>query len=199
MWSWIQQIPMSMLETVGFFTGVACVVLAGFNSIWNWPIAMISTLAYMIFFNQYHLYSDAGLQVLFLFMQIYGWAVWSKKSTEKQTISILNKSQLFYTLWIIVGTTLVWGLLLPKIKPEQIYPFWDAVTTCISISAIILQAQKKIENWLLWILADLLYIPLYLKQKMMLTALLYVIFLILAVWGAWKWKKSLQKERSTND
>lgn len=181
------------LEMIGFITGLLCVFLAIKNHIWNWPVAIVSTLCYLVLFYQSKLYSDSGLQLVFLGMQVYGWAVWNRNPSSAKAggISRLSRTQVRLVVVITLTAALVWGYVLPLLKKDQIFPYWDSLTTSISISAIILQAQKKIENWILWIIVDIIYIPLYLLRDLNLTAGLYAMFLIMAFWGAFEWKKQL--------
>lgn len=185
--------PSDWLEIIGFITGLLCVFLAIKNHIWNWPVAIVSTLCYLVLFYQSKLYSDSGLQLVFLGMQVYGWVVWNRNPSSAKAggISRLSRLQAGLVVVITLTASLVWGFVLPLLKKDQIFPYWDSLTTSISISAIILQAQKKIENWILWIIVDIIYIPLYLLRDLNLTAGLYVMFLIMAFWGAFEWKKQL--------
>jgi nicotinamide mononucleotide transporter len=83
----------------------------------------------------------------------------------------------------------LWTLLLLKIKPDANLPWLDSFAAALSVLAILLQAYKKVENWLVWMLADLIYIPMYLKAEMPVTALLYAIFLLIAFAGWRQWKR----------
>lgn len=197
MQEFIHFIQSGFLELTGFITGLLCVFLAIRNNIWNWPVAMISTVCYLVLFYQSRLYSDSALQIVFLGMQVYGWISWHRKPSLSNSggISSMSSKQWGWVIVITLISTLAWGYLLPFIKKDQIFPYWDSLTTCISISAIILQALKKIENWFLWILVDIIYIPLYLVRELNLTAILYALFLAMAVWGALEWNKQLKKAR----
>ena len=90
----------SLLEISGVISGILCVYLAARNNIWNWPIAIISVLIYTFIFFEEKLYADAGLQIYFLFTNIYGWYFWAKKSTEynKTPVSFASKKLIFLSI-----------------------------------------------------------------------------------------------------
>jgi nicotinamide mononucleotide transporter len=180
---------LNLLEIIAALLSLLAVWLAVKPYMANWPAAMLGTALYLYLFWENRLYSDMVLQLVFLVMQGYGWAKWTKGNTEKPlNIGRMLPSQLLisgiFTLVAWVG----WTLLLLKIKPDASMPWLDSFTAALSVLAICMQAWKKIENWLVWMLADLIYIPLYLKAEMPVTALLYAIFLLIAFLGWRRWK-----------
>ncbi|NQV74687.1 MAG: nicotinamide mononucleotide transporter, partial [Bacteroidetes bacterium] len=90
----------SLLEISGVISGILCVYLAARNNIWSWPLAIISVLIYTFIFFEEKLYADAGLQIYFLFTNIYGWYFWTKKSTEynKTPVSFAPKNLIFLSI-----------------------------------------------------------------------------------------------------
>lgn len=182
------------MELCAAVAALLCVWLAVKNHILNWPISIISSLLYFVVFYEGKLYSDVLLQVVFLMMQGYGWYSWYQKTGKNSDIRAVNAT------WFVLPsllTLVLWGLwyyLLITWKPDASYPIWDAGTTVFSLLAIYMQAKRILENWWLWIGVDLFYIPLYWQKGMYLTALLYSIYIGLALWGWWQWKKIMQQQ-----
>ena len=182
----------SWLEWLGAVTGIYCVYLAAKQNIWNWPVAIISVLAYVIVFFKSQLYGDAGLQVYFLGTCIYGWYFWIKKKErhEKPVTSLTNAAYAWIILITIVLSLLL-GLFLKKFTPTNV-PYIDGFCTAISFIAQILMTRKILQNWALWIFVDICYVPLYIYKNLYVTAILYVILLVLAWLGHVDWKKEYE-------
>jgi len=180
-----------LLEWSGVFTGILCVWLAAKNNIWNWPIACISVIIYAVFFFQGKLYSDSGLQVYFLIMNIYGWYYWSKqkdKSTEERKISLIKKKEIIWSVIAIISFTLILGFTLFK-KTDASFPFVDSFCTACSIVAQIFLARKVLENWLIWIFVDIIYVIMLFTKEFYATGLMYVLFIFIATMGYIDWRK----------
>ena len=175
-------------------TAFLCVWLAAKNHILNWPVSIVSSLLYFFVFFQGKLYSDALLQVVFMGLQVYGWYVWSQRNG--QTKPIVSVALKWFTLPIIASALawLLWYTALTLWKSDASYPAWDSGTTILSLLAITMQARRILENWWVWILVDLLYVPLYWQKNLYLTALLYGLYIFLALWGWLQWKKIMQQE-----
>jgi nicotinamide mononucleotide transporter len=189
----------SYLEWIGAVTGIYCVYLAAKQSIWNWPVAIISVLAYVVVFYKSQLYGDAGLQVYFLGTSVYGWYFWIKKKErhEKPVTSLTNNAY----AWIILATlilSLLLGLFLKKFTPTNV-PYIDGFCTAVSFIAQILMTRKILQNWALWIFVDICYVPLYIYKNLYVTAILYAILLVLAWLGHVDWQKEYKAEFSKSD
>lgn len=181
------------LEWIGALTGIYCVYLAAKQNIWNWPVAIISVLAYTIVFYKSQLYGDAGLQIYFLGTCIYGWYFWIKKKErlEKPVTSLSGKE----CFWIIIVTlilSLLLGLFLKNYTPTNV-PYIDGFCTAVSFVAQILMTRKVLQNWALWIFVDICYVPLYIYKNLYVTAILYMILLVLAWLGHVDWQKEYKK------
>jgi nicotinamide mononucleotide transporter len=185
----------SLLEWVGAVTGIGCVYLAAKQNIWNWPVGIISVAAYVIVFFSSQLYGDAGLQIYFLATGIYGWYFWLRKKErqEKPVVSLRPKE----FIWVIVATvilSLLLGLFLKTFTPTNV-PYIDGFCTAISFIAQILMTRKILQNWALWIFVDICYVPLYVYKNLYVTAILYVILLVLATLGHLDWQREYRGER----
>jgi nicotinamide mononucleotide transporter len=178
------------LEWLGTISGFLCVYLAAKEHILNWPVAIISIIAYMALFFQYKLYGDSILQLYFLGTSIYGWYYWTKNKSglQKPIVLLGNKEIIFTTLSIIILSALM-GLFLDHYTDTNV-PYADGFCTAMSFVAQIFLTRKILQNWVLWIIVDICYIPLYLYKNLYLTAVLYTLFLALAVMGYTSWRKT---------
>lgn len=178
------------LEWLGTLTGFACVYLAAKQNIWNWPVAIISVLAYAILFYEYKLYGDAVLQFYFLATSVYGWYYWLKRSNEhlKPVVS-LSLRDFAKSVVIIALLSITLGWFLDRYTDSNV-PYIDGFCTAMSFAGQFLMTRKVLQNWILWIIVDICYVPLYLYKNLALTAVLYTLFLVLAVMGYVDWRKA---------
>ena len=189
------------LEIIGVITGLLCVGLAAMNNIWNWPIAIVSVGIYIFIFFDSHLYADMGLQVYFMGMNIYGWYFWSRKpATEiKAPVVLITKKQTLYSIGLIAVFTPSLGYALIKLAPvlhytPASYPYVDSFCTACSLVAQVFLARKILENWLIWIFVDIIYVGVYIFKGLDLTAVMYGIYVGIALLGYIDWKKDYKKE-----
>lgn len=185
---WHQQ---SWPEVIGVASGLACVYLAAKNNIWNWPLAIISVTIYIFIFFEAKLFADMGLQVYFLAMNIYGWYYWSKKAPqEKKTpVTRISRTETWLMLTGILICTFVLGTVLKYTTASL--PYLDSFCASCSIVAQVFLARKVLENWLIWVFVDAVYVGVYVYKELHLTAIMYGIYLIIALMGYFDWKKSL--------
>lgn len=184
----------SLLEWVGTLSGFACVYLAAKQNILNWPVSIISVLAYAILFFEYKLYGDSVLQLYFLGTAIYGWYYWNKRKEEhKKPIVSYSGQKMFLAFVAIAILSGLLGLFLDYYTDTNV-PYVDGFCTAMSFVAQFLMTRKVLQNWILWIVVDICYIPLYLYKDLALTAVLYFLFLILATIGYLDWRKTWKQE-----
>ena len=182
------------LEIIGVITGLLCVYLAARNNIWNWPFAIISVGIYIFIFFNSRLYADMGLQFYFMGMNIYGWYYWSHKPATEKKIPVLRitKKEIILSVIAIVIFTIFLGSVL-KYTPAS-YPYLDSFCTACSLIAQVLLARKVLENWLIWVFADIIYVCVYIFKHLDLTAVMYAIYVAIAVFGYIDWKKEYKKQ-----
>ncbi|WP_205501800.1 nicotinamide riboside transporter PnuC [Rufibacter psychrotolerans] len=185
----------TVTEVVGVITGFLCVWLAAKQNIWTFPIALISVTLYIIIFYDARLYADMGLQVMFAGLNFYGWYMWLHKGRQRaeRPVSRMTPRQWVWLLLFVPVFTLGLGTYL-RLHTDADLAYWDAGTTAVSLGAQWLMSRKKLENWLVWIAVDAVYVPMYLYKELYLTAVLYFLYLALAWWGYLDWKKSLPQE-----
>ena len=180
------------LEAVAVITGLMSVWFAKKENILVYPTGIISVLIYVYLCLSVKLYADMSINAFYFVMSIYGWVKWSRKTGNKPTRPITWASK---QEWIIsvVGVIVFFIVLVYILKnyTDSNVPIWDALTTAIFIIGMWLMALKKIENWLFWILGDLISIPLFASKGLVLTSIQFTIFLVLAVAGYVEWRKKL--------
>ncbi|HTI60555.1 nicotinamide riboside transporter PnuC [Mucilaginibacter sp.] len=189
------------LEIIGVITGLLCVYLAARNNIWNWPVAIVSVGIYIFIFMDARLYADMGLQVYFLVMNIYGWYFWSRKPAVevKTPVVMITSQQAILSVLVIAVITPVLGFLLIKFAPilhytPASYPYIDSFCTACSVVAQVFMARKVLQNWLIWIFVDTIYVGVYIFKHLDLTAGMYAIYVGIALMGYIDWKKDYRKQ-----
>ncbi|UGT57140.1 nicotinamide riboside transporter PnuC [Nocardia asteroides] len=184
--------PVSWTEVLGFGSGALCVWLVARQHIANWPIGIANNLFFILLFTQAGLFADAGLQVVFIALAAYGWWTWTHGPRVADKVPVRRTTRTEWTLLITAGVLGTAGItVLLDTATESTVPFWDALTTALSLMATYGQCRKRLESWWLWIAADLVYIPLYAYKGLFLTALLYLGFLALCVRGLIAWRRDV--------
>ncbi|MFD9635129.1 nicotinamide riboside transporter PnuC [Streptomyces violascens] len=180
-------------EILGFATGALCVWLVARQHIANWPVGLANNVFFIVLFLQAGLYADAGLQVVFIALAVYGWWTWAHGGGSGSGALPVRRTTRTEWLWLLaagaVGTVALTFLL--GAATDSTVPFWDALTTALSLAATYGQCKKLVESWWLWIAADVVYIPLYAHKELYLTSLLYAGFLALCLVGLRGWRREL--------
>jgi len=181
---------MSLIEIIAVIFSFLSVILAIKVSILNWSIGIVGIIFYFIIFWKDLLYSNAVLQIIYLAQSIYGIYEWSnnrKKIKKDVQISFVNwnlKSIFQISIFILISNFIFCFLF----RKNQFY-ICDSITTSLSIFAYYLLTKGKMENWIFWILVDIIYIYLFIVEKLYLSAALYSVFIILCIKGLVKWSK----------
>ncbi|MFC4870242.1 nicotinamide riboside transporter PnuC [Negadavirga shengliensis] len=193
----IQQ--MSLLEAIAVFFGLASVFFALRENILVFPTGIISTLMYVWICFQVKLYADMGINAYYFSMSIYGWYVWShpRPGAAKVPVKWLNAKGIVSALALLMASygILFWVLFT---FTDSDVPYWDAFTTASAFVGMWLMAKKKVENWIAWIITDLVSVPLYFYKGLILTSFQFLVFTILAVMGLLAWIKSAKHDASTS-
>jgi len=178
----------SWIEIVAAILGVVNIVLLVRRSIWNYPFGIVMVSLYGVVFFQARLFSDALLQVFFFVVQIYGWWVWyhARDSAGLVKVEVMSASSRLIWLGVIVAATAAEGWYLAHYTSDSA-PWMDANTTAMSVVAQYLLSIRKIENWILWIVTDVVQIGLYYWKGLYPTTGLYILFLILSSVGLYEW------------
>lgn len=185
----------SALEAVSFATGAVAVWLTVKESVWNFPIGIVNTAGYSVVFFQSRLYGDASLNVVYCILGVMGWYLWLFGGERHTALRVSRAGS--SELRLVAGAVLLSTLLLWKTLHfvGGSSSFWDALTTSLSLGAQWLLNRKRLENWHIWIVADAIYIPLYVSRGLNLTAMLYAVFLIMAVLGLLGWRDAYESRQ----
>ena len=189
--AWQKWLPLDLTEALGFATGATCVWLVTRGNIWNWPIGLLNNVFFAVLFWRARLFADFGLQGVYFMLGAWGWWHWLHGGANRSRLTVsrtLRAEWIGIALFLTLGT---WGLRELLIAVNGAAPLWDAVTTTLCLAAQYLLCRKRIENWWLWIAADIIYVPLYLSRHLPLTAVLYAGFIGLCIIGLIRWKKEL--------
>lgn len=189
-----------VLEFIAFVFGILSVWFAKKANIWVYPTGIICTVitVYLLYINQY--FGDMMMNFYYSIMSIYGWWNWSRKKGDKYIVPIsrTNKREKQIGVIMFVGTMIVTYFVYKGFDYTLEIPnYIDIVTSGIFFTAMWYMANKKIENWILWIIADIITIPLYAYRGLGMLSLQYIIFTILAIQGYIEWKNNLNKSQQT--
>lgn len=181
-------------EILGILTGLVCVWFNSKQNIWGWPTGILSVAFYAVVFYDVKLYADMGLQVVFFFLSVYGWYEWlyGGKNKHELVITLLPTRLVGWLLLIGILSAALLGYLLDTYTDASL-PYMDASTTVTSMIAQWMLARKYLENWLVWIAVDIVYVGMFLYKNLhlSLTAGLYAVYLVLATMGYLSWKKAM--------
>ncbi len=183
--------PMSLIEIVAVLLGLANIVLIIRRSVWNFPFAIAMVSLYFVIFRDAQLYSDAGLQIFFAVVNLYGWWSWHRNRADVGEVVVRRLPAFGYAICIAGSVAAIWGWgAFMGSYTQTSYPYWDASVAMLSVAGQILMARRFVENWHWWILVNLISIPLYVLKGLYLTAGLYGVFLVLAIAGLVAWRKA---------
>ena len=188
---------MAVLELIAVITAMAYVILAAKEHILCWPAALISTLLYTIIFYEVYLWMDSLLQVYYFVMAIYGFYCW-RKGNEGQSTTVIHKQPLNHHLKAIAVLSVISlavGLFMDKQTPTT-FPYIDAATTVFAVYATYLVTQKVLENWLYFIVIDFVSIYIYIEKGLTPTAMLFVVYVVIAFVGYFTWLDNMEQEQS---
>ncbi len=189
-------ISANWFEIVAAITGATSVFLSARQNIWSWPTAIVNVSLYTVVFYREGLYSDTGLQVVYLILSIYGWYQWLYGGAQHSTLKVsrASRSMLLVSLAAGVAFWLALGTLTSRL-PGSSLSYLDAALTTTSLVAQWMMTRKILENWILWIIADLVYVPMFLYKGLYVTAALYAVFLALAIMGFVSWRRSWSRNK----
>jgi len=190
-----------ILEAIAFVFGIASVVYAKKENILVYPTGLIATVITVYLLYKAGYFGDMMMNFYYSVMSIYGWWNWSRKKEDKYVVPIsrtnLKEKGVGFLLFLLtmIVTYSVYQYYGQEIKTEN---YIDIFTSGIFFTAMWYMANKKIENWTLWIFADIITVPLYAHRGLGMLSLQYLIFTVLAIQGYLAWKKTLDKNRSTS-
>ncbi|ORT69608.1 nicotinamide riboside transporter PnuC [Citrobacter werkmanii] len=214
---------LSWIEAIGTVFGLLCIWCASREKIINYLFGLINVTLFAAIFFQIQLYASLLLQVFFFAANIYGWYAWSRQNEAQEAalkVRWLSRQQtlvlggvcavaiVLMTLFIdpvfsaltriMIALLQTFGMqvALPDLQPDA-FPFWDSTMLVLSIAAMVLMTRKYVENWLLWVLIDVISVVIYAVQGVYAMSLEYVLLTAIAVMGAYGWIKSAQRNGYT--
>lgn len=196
-WSGIEEgiAEMTWMEGVAVFFGIASVIYSIKKNILVFPTGMVSTLIYVYLCYQYRLYADMGINAYYFGMSVYGWYLWSRPPGEREELPVtwLSKKGIFQSIGLFFMSYIVLYLVLENFTDSDV-PYWDSFTTASAFVGMWLMAKKKVENWIAWIITDIVSVPLYFYKGLTLTSFQFLFFTVLATIGLIEWIKTAKKE-----
>lgn len=189
------------IEVLGALTGIIYIFLEVRQSIWLWPLGLVTSATYVWVFFSSKFYADMGLQVYYVLISIYGWYWWLKEGQKYRgntlpVIHISKKQAIILTTVFIAVFLLLWYVL-TRFTDSPV-PLGDAFTTAVSVVATWMLARKIIEHWVLWVIADVVSIGLYIYKGLFPTVILFVFYTVMAVIGYREWRRSMVPKSEPN-
>ncbi len=182
------------LEFIGLVSGLLCVWLLIKENIWTFPIGLVYAVVSVVVMARANLYADTLLNFYYVVMNGYGWYYWSYRGTRSidDTLIVTNMPLRIggvLTVLVVVGTVVMGWLLDTRTDADLAY--WDSLTTTMSFAAMWMTARKYIENWIVWLVVDVIATIMYVVKGLDFYAVLYGVYLAFAVWGFLAWRRSL--------
>lgn len=191
--SWLEG---NSVEVLGAILGLIYIFLSIRQNIFTWPVGLLTSALYIYVFFKSRFYADMALQVYYVGISIYGWYYWIKgKPDQKNEVPVVNTPR---KLWLPLSVvSLALFLLIAfvlKTYTDSPVPYGDALTTALSLTATWMLARKYLENWLIWIVVDLVSSVLYATKNLWATVILFIVYTAMAVIGYDQWKKGITNE-----
>lgn len=181
------------LEITAVIFGFFSVWFAKQNNIWVFPTGLISTAIFVYLLYKWVLLGDMMINAYYFAMSVYGWYIWTRKTNDVFTpISRTTSAEKKTSIIIFVATLVfVYAIYQWAGKWNSWTAYVDTLTTAVFFVGMWLMASRKIENWVLWIVGDVISVPLYLYKGFVFTSVQYLIFTVIAIYGYLAWKKNL--------
>ncbi len=188
-----------ILEIIAVVFGVVGVWFGKRENILVYPLGIVSTVIFVYICYVFELYGDVIINVYYTLMSVYGWYTWLQiKNGTPLVISRMTKKDIGKAIIIFVSTALlVIAIYMYENKFDKWTDYVDTVTTGLCFAAMWLMANKKLEHWSLWIIANIISIPLYFVKGLGFTGIQFIILLIIAIQGHIAWKKHLNNNPTT--
>jgi len=185
---------MEWLEFTGLTSGLLCVWLLIRQNIWTFPIGLVYSFVSVAVFMQQRLYADVLLSGYYVVMNGYGWYYWLRGGVRSEAdhlpVSHIGQRPLIAATSVTAVSTAAMGWFFAT-QTDAALPYWDSFTTCASFCAMWMTARKYLENWVVWLVVDIVASAIYLIKGIELYAVLYFVYLGMAVMGFLAWRQSM--------
>jgi nicotinamide mononucleotide transporter len=189
-------VDMSVVEALGVAFGIAGVWLTIRQRIWCWPVGLVNVTLFAFVFFHARLYGAAALQLVYVALSVYGWYQWQHPGSDERALPVSWTPRRWWIGLVVAGSTCAAGLgVFLQYRTDAALPLLDAATTSFSLVAQWMTTRKWIDNWLVWMAVDVVYVGMYLSQRLYPTAGLYVVFLVLATLGFREWRRSIEAQQ----
>jgi nicotinamide mononucleotide transporter len=181
------------LETIAALTGALAVWLSTREKVLSWPVGLVNVALYTVVFYQTKLYADMALQVVYFGLSVYGWYEWLHGGANRSVLHVSRTPRGLLVRLILIGVVgaVALGAFFRRFTDASL-PFLDSALASFSLVAQYMMTRKYLENWVTWIAVDVVYVGMYIYKSLPRTAMLYTIFVVLAVMGHLRWKRSLE-------
>lgn len=176
------------LELPAALCGLLNVYLAARANVWNWLFGILTVSLYLVIFYQVKLYADMSLQSVFLMLQFYGFYQWQYGGEQHCALAIDSMPKASWK-WLLLGGLLIAAVIswILKTYTDSTQIPLDVFTATLSLAAQWMMSKKYIQNWLMWIVVDMVSIYMYVIKHLYLTAGLYLVFLVICISGYISW------------
>lgn len=187
------------LEIIAVIFGFLSVWFSKQNKIWVFPTGMVSTLIFVYLLLKWELLGDLMINAYYFIMSVYGWYIWTRKvdGSHVTPISRMTLKEKQISVFIFIAT------LFFVLAVYQLFDKWtswvayaDTITTAIFFVGMWLMARRKLENWIFWIIGNIISVPLYFYKGFTFTSFQYLGFTFIAIFGYIAWKKNLNKSQT---
>ena len=195
---------MAWLELTGLVSGLLCVWLLIRQNVWTFPIGLLYAFVSVAVFMEQRLYADVLLSGYYVLMNAYGWYYWRYGGLRRVTpvqsgsrelpVTRTPRTTLIGLAIVTAAATLAMAWFFDN-HTEADLPYWDSTTTCLSFAAMWMTARKYLENWIVWLVVDVIATGIYLVKGIELYAVLYGVYLGMAVIGWRAWQQTLHREQ----
>lgn len=213
---------LSWIEAIGTVAGLLCIWLASLEKIINYFFGLINVTLFAVIFFQIQLYASLLLQLFFFVANIYGWYAWSRQTNNNEALLKIRWLPLPKAMGWLAACVVAIGLMTvyidpvfgfltrvavsimqalglnvsqPELQPDA-FPFWDSCMMVLSIVAMILMTRKYVENWLLWVIINVISVVIFALQGVLAMSLEYLILTFIALNGSRMWIKSAREHGS---
>jgi nicotinamide mononucleotide transporter len=192
----------TVLEYVAIFSGIASVWFSRLENIWVYPVGLISTVSYVYISFKFHLLGEAGVNLYYTAMSIYGWILWARRNQQQEHLVKISfssprewRDQLIFFAAFYIGIFIALTFLKQYFFPG-IIPAGDAFASATAFTGMWLMARKKVESWYWWLATNIASVPLYFIKGLTFTSVFYIVLLIMAVFGLIEWKKRAKENHA---
>jgi nicotinamide mononucleotide transporter len=189
-----------VLEIIAIIFGFLSVLFSKKDNILVFPTGIVSTLIFVYILYKYSLLGDMMINAYYFLMSIYGWYVWTQKVDDSHFIPIkkATRRENQQSIFLFIATSIFVCIVYEVFdKWDGWVTYMDVITTGIFFVGMWLMAKKRVENWIYWVIGDLISIPLYYYKGLTFTSFQYILFTIIAVYGFIAWKKNLNKPKTS--